>query len=154
MLEQETIINRISRIIAVTRFPFVDQENWPKDSQTLVNDETRRYAINTSIGVLYPNIVIINPDGSMRELGTVESIEDISEKNVPRWRALSDVVPYGREYKKFFFYVPEGTEEKTKKLLEGNKIDYDGIRYYKVVKQSLQIIPYVTRNDEYDHTVT
>ena len=154
MLEQETIINRITRIIAATRFPFVDQENWPKDRQTIVNDETHRYAISTSVGVLYPNIVIAHPDGSIREIGIVESREEITEESVPRWRALSDVAPYGREYKKLFLYVPGGSEEKTKGLLESNGIDYDGIRTYSVGKQNLKITPFVTRNDEYDHTIT
>lgn len=154
MLDQDTIMYRITRIIAATRFPFVDQENWPKDRQTIVNDETRRYAISTGVGVLYPSIVITHPDGSIREIGCVERLEDISEKSIPRWRALSDVAPYGREYKKLFFYVPEGAEEKTKELLERNEIDYDGIRTYGMSKQSLKITPYVTRNDEYDHTVT
>lgn len=154
MLDQETLTNRIARIIASTRFPFVDQDTWPQGQQTLVNDEIKRYAISTEIGVLYPNIVITSPDGTIRELGTIESKTSASEQSVPRWKALSDVAPYGREYKKFFLYVPEGTEEKTKNLLEDNGIDYDGIRAYRVENQSLKIIPYVTRNDEYDHTVT
>lgn len=53
-----------------------------------------------------------------------------------------------------FLYVPEGYEEKTLSLLEGNGIDYDGIRAYRVEKQSLKILPFKTQNDEYDHTVT
>lgn len=154
MLDEKTLKNRIARIIAATRFPFVDQETWPKGQATLVNDETKRYAVSTPTGVLYPNIVITNPDGTIRELGTVESREDISGESVPRWKALSDAAPYGREYKKLFIYVPEGSEEKTKNLLEENKIDYDGIRAYRVEPQTLKIIPYVTRNDEYDHITT
>ncbi|MBD3171232.1 hypothetical protein GF326_02045, partial [Candidatus Bathyarchaeota archaeon] len=128
MLDQETLRNRIARIIASTRFPFVDQETWPNGQETLVNDETKRYVINTKIGVLYPNIVITNPDGTIKELGLVEVKPDISEESVARWKALSDVAPYGREYKKLFLYVPKGTEEQTKELLESNEIDYDGIR--------------------------
>ena len=154
MLEQATLINRIARIIAATRFPFVDQETWLKGQSTLVNDETKRYAVSTKLGVLYPNIVITNPDGTIRELGTVESKENITEDSVERWRALSEVAPYGREYKKLFLYVPEGSEENTKELLENNAIDYDGIRVYRVEPQTLKIIPYVTRNDEYDHIIT
>ena len=154
MLDQETLLNRITRIIAATRFPFVDQETWPEGQQTLVNDEAKRYPISTQIGVLYPNIVITNPDGTIRELGIVESKEDITLESIERWRALSDVAPYGRKYKKIFLYVPEGTEEKTKNILEEDKIDYDGIRAYRVEPQTLRIIPYITRNDEYDHIIT
>ena len=121
VLESKTLINRITRIIAATRFPFVDQENWPKDRETIVNDETRRYAINTSIGVLYPNIVIAHPDGSIREIGTVETREEVNEMSVPRWRALSDAAPYGREFKKLFFYVPTGEEGRIKELVDETK---------------------------------
>ena len=154
LLEPETLINRIARIIASTRFPFVDQDTWPEGQQTIVNDEVKRYAISTEVGTLYPNIVITNPDGSIREIGIVEQESAISEKSLPRWKALSNVAPYGREYKKLFLYVPAGKEEQTKKLLEENQIDYDGIRGYRVEKQNLKIIPHTTRNDEYDHTIT
>jgi len=154
VLDPETQINRIARIIASTRFPFVDQETWPKGQKTIVNDEMKRYAINTDVGTLYPNIVIANPDGSIREIGLVEQEAAITETSIQQWKALSQVAPYGREYKKLFIYVPEGKEEKAKKLLEENEIDYDGIRGYRIEKQTLKIIPYITRNDEYDHTVT
>jgi hypothetical protein len=154
MLDQEILRNRITRIIASTRFPFVDQENWSPELQTIVNDENKRYAIYTKIGVMYPSIVIANADGSIRELGTVESEADITSDSVPRWRAYSDVAPYGREFKKFFLYVPDGKEAKTKKLLVDNKINYDGIRIYRIENQALKIIPYITLNDEYDHMVT
>jgi hypothetical protein len=154
LLESETQMNRIARIIAATRFPFVDQETWDEGLQTIVNDEVKRYAISTEVGTIYPNIVIANPDGSIREIGLVEQEDTISEHSLPRWKALSHVAPYGREYKKLFLYVPEGKEDQTKKLLEKNKIDYDGIRGYRVETQTLKIIPHTTRNDEYDHTVT
>jgi hypothetical protein len=154
MVDPTKLKNRIARIIAATRFPFVDQENWSDGNTTMVNDETRRYGIKWEMGILYPSIVVANPDGSIREFGLVEGAEDISEGSLERWRALSDVAPYGREHKKLFLYVPEGYEERTLSLLEGNGIDYDGIRAYRVEKQSLKILPFKTQNDEYDHTVT
>lgn len=154
MVDPTKLKNRIARIIAATRFPFVDQENWSDGNTTMVNDETRRYGIKWEMGILYPSIVVANPDGSIREFGLVEGAEDISEGSLERWRALSDVAPYGREHKKLFLYVPEGYEERTLSLLEGNGIDYDGIRAYRVETQSLKILPFKTQNDEYDHTVT
>lgn len=45
MVEPERLRNRITRIIAATRFPFVDQETWTNDNVTIVNDETKRYAV-------------------------------------------------------------------------------------------------------------
>ena len=154
MVDPTILKNRITRIIAATRFPFVDQETWSNDFVTIVNDETKRYGVKWEEGVLYPSIVIAFPDGSIREFGSVEAAEDISDEIVERWRALSDVVPYGRAHKKLFLYVPEGYEDKTLRLLEENGIDYDGIRGYKVENQSLKILPFKTLNDEYDHMVT
>ena len=154
MVDPTKLKNRIARIIAATRFPFVDQDNWSDGNTTTVNDETRRDGIKWGKDILYPSIVVANPDGSIREFGLVEGTEDISEGSLERWRALSDVAPYGREHKKMFLYVPEGYEERTLSLLEGNGIDYDGIRAYRVEKQSLKILPFKTQNDEYDHTVT
>ena len=154
MVDPTILKNRITRIIAATRFPFVDQETWSNDFVTIVNDETKRYGVKWEEGVLYPSIVIAFPDGSIREFGSVEAAEDISDESVERWRALSDVVPYGRAHKKLFLYVPEGYEDKTLRLLEENGIDYDGIRGYKVENQSLKKLPFKTLNDEYDHMVT
>lgn len=154
MLDASTLRHRITRIIAATRFPFVDQESWGKNHQTIVNDEVKRYAIQTPIGVLYPSIIITNDDGSLREIGVVETVEDINEDSISRWKALSDVAPYGREFKKLFLYVPEGYEEKTLKYFEDEGINYDGIRGYRVEKQVLKILPFKTLNDEYDDVVT
>ena len=158
MVEAERQRHRVTRIIAATRFPFLDQEesSWPPSYQTVVNDEQSRFGLKgpDDVGIVYPSIVVANPDGSIREFGLVEGAEDISEGSLERWRALSDVAPYGREHKKMFLYVPEGYEEKTLSLLEENGIDYDGIRGYRVEKQSLKILPFKTQNDEYDHTVT
>ena len=67
---------------------------------------------------------------------------------------MSDVAPYGREFKKLFLYVPEGYEAKTLKMFEEEKINFDGIRGYRVEKQVLKILPFKTLNDEYDDVVT
>jgi hypothetical protein len=146
--------HRITRIIAATRFPFVDQDSWGKLHQTIVNDEVKRFAVQTTVGVLYPSIIITNDDGSIREIGIIESADDISEESIPRWKALSDVAPYGREFKKLFLYVPEGYEAQTLKMFEDEKINFDGIRGYRVESQVLKILPFKTLNDEYDDVVT
>lgn len=154
MLDPEMLRHRIARIIAATRFPFVDQKSWGYEHVTIVNDEVKRYAIHTPVGVLYPSIVITNTDGTLKELGVVESAEDIVEESIPRWKALSDVAPYGREFKKLFIYVPEGYEDKTLEMFEREKINYDGIRGYRVENQILKILPFKTLNDEYDDVIT
>lgn len=154
MVNPKVLRNRIARIISATRFPFVDQENWPEDVKTIVNDETKKYGIKWKDGVEYPNIVVLNGDSSIREFGLVESVEAITEDSVERWRMLSECAPRGRKYKKLFLYVPSGYEEKTLKILEDNEIDYDGIRAYNISNGNLRITPFKTRNDEYDHQIT
>jgi len=154
MVDPDVLMNRIARIISVTRFPFVDQENWPEGARTIVNDETRRFGIKWDGGIEYPSLVILNGDGSIREIGLVEPAEAIGEDSVARWRMLSASAPRGRKYKKLFLYVPDGCEEKTLRLLEANEIDYDGIRTYSVADGSLKVTPFRTLNDEYDHQVT
>jgi len=151
MVDPKVLRNRIARIISVTRFPFVNQENWPEGAKTIVNDETKRFGIKWEGGILYPSIVVFKVDGSIRELGTVESAEVIDQGSVERWRALSDCAPVGTKYKKLFLYVPQGYEEKTLELLESYEVDYDGIRGWNVTEGGLRITPFRTRNDEYDH---
>ena len=73
---------------------------------------------------------------------------------VPTLLGVSETAPYGRKHKKLCLYVPEGCEEETLRLLEENGIDYDGIRGYRVEKQTLRILPYRTLNDEYDDIIT
>ena len=58
MVSEETIRNRVIRIIAATRFPFVDQEDWGEGYVTIVNDEVKRRGIDTEEALVYPSIVI------------------------------------------------------------------------------------------------
>jgi hypothetical protein len=154
MVDPDVLRNRIARIISVTRFPFVDQENWPEDVRTVVNDEKKMFGIKWDRGIEYPSIVVLNGDGSIREFGLVEHAETINEDSVARWKMLSECAPRGRKYKKLFLYAPQGYEEKTLQLLEANEIDYDGIRGYSILDGNLRITPFKTLNDEYDHQVT
>lgn len=47
MVDPEIQRHRVTRIIAVTRFPFVDQPetSWPNCYETIVNDEERRFGL-------------------------------------------------------------------------------------------------------------
>jgi len=154
MLDSETLRNRVARIIACTRFPFVDQENWPRGRRTLVNDEEKRFAVHMEGETFYPSIVVLEAGGGVREIGLVETREEVAEGSLPRWRALSQVCSKGRAHRKLFLYVPRGLEEKAQRLLEDGGVDYDGIRGYHVENQFLRVTPFETRNDEYDHAVT
>jgi hypothetical protein len=151
MVDDETIRNRIIRIIAATRFPFVDQDDWGEGYITIINDEEKRRGIETGIEVIYPSIVITQSDGRIQEIGEVETEKDVNVANVPKWRLFSDSAGKGRFVKKFFLYVPEGAEEKAVKLLENNNIEFSGVRTYAVKNGNLVVTPIKSNDGPHDH---
>ena len=110
MVSEETIRNRVIRIIAATRFPFVDHV-------TIVNDEVKRRGIDTEEEVVYPSIVITKPNGRIQEIADVALAREVAPLSVARWKLLSEKAGVGEKEKKFFLYVPPKSEEKAQKLL-------------------------------------
>jgi hypothetical protein len=151
MVDQITLRNRIIRVIAATRFPFVDQEDWGEGYVTIVNDEFKRKGIETETDIIYPSIVITLADGRVQEIGEVEFEEGVNVSNVPKWRLLSDSAGKGRFVKKFFLYIPEGVEEKAVKLLENNNIEFSGVRTFAVKNGNLVITPIKSNDGPHDH---
>lgn len=153
MVDPERQRHRITRIIAATRFPFVDQEedSWPPSYKTIVNDEQKRFGIKGLETLIYPSIVILRGDGGVQELGMVEPAENINGSRAQVWQFLSDSTSVGRKFKKLFIYVPHGYEEKALEILEGNKIEYDGLRGYEIVDGNLTITPIKTHDSPHDH---
>jgi hypothetical protein len=154
MVKEEMLRNRVTRIIAATRFPFVDQEDWGEGYITIVNDEVKRRGIDTEEVVVYPSIVITKPDGNIQEVADVALAKEIRPSSVKRWRLLSDKTGFGEKEKKFFLYVPYGSEEQALKLLEDNKISYAGLRVYTIKDRILSVTPIKTPDSEYDHHPT
>ena len=154
MVDPETKRHRVTRIIAATRFPFVDQPDtsWPDCYETIVNDETKRFGLLSPWGeVVYSSIVILNCEGGVQELGMVELAEDVTGARARLWRFLSDSASVGRRVKKLFIYVPCGLEEKALGILEGEDIEYDGLRGYGIAEGSLKIYPIKTHDSPEDH---
>jgi hypothetical protein len=151
MVSEETTRNRVVRIIAATRFPFVDQEDWGEGYVTIVNDEVKRRGIDTEDAVVYPSIVIAKPDGRIQEVADVALVKEVKPASVKRWKFLSEKTGLGEKEKKFFLYVPPGSEEKALKLLEENKISYAGLRVYTIKDRILSVTPIKTPDSEYDH---
>ena len=154
MVNEEIIRNRVVRIIAATRFPFVDQEDWGEGFVTIVNDEVKKRGIDTEEAVVYPSIVIAKPDGRIQELADVALAREVAPSSVDRWRLLSEKAGVGEKEKKFFLYVPLKSEEKALKLIENNKISYAGLRVYKINNGILSVTPIKTPDSEYDHRRT
>lgn len=106
MVDPERQRHRITRIIASTRFPFVDQpeDSWPPCYKTIVNDEEKRFGLLAPWGdVVYPSIVILNCDGGVQELGMVESGENVIPERARLWKFLSDSASIGRRFKKYSY---------------------------------------------------
>ncbi len=150
---KEVLRDRITRIIAATRFPFIDQTNWDEDRRTLINTRKEAtYAFMGPKGKVYPSIIVLNPDGAIREIGDVEM--EVEPGLVPKWRLLSEQTGMGEKYKKLFVYVPKGEGRKTRRLLEENRIEYAGIREWSIEKGTLVTRPVVTPDMDYDHRIS
>jgi len=155
-IPREELRNRIARIIAVTRFPLVDQNTPDWDNlRTYVNDEDPVKGIETPEGTIYPKIVILRRnDGEIHEVGEVEMDDSVFEERVPRWRIMSETSIKDGRVHKFYLYVPEGTEETARKLLEDNHISYAGLRTWSIENSNLVIKPIVTGVGDDWHIVT
>ena len=154
MVDAETQRNRVVRIIAATRFPFVDQEDWGEGYATIVNDEVKRRGIDAEDSVVYPSIVITKKDGRIQELADVALAGEVEPASVRRWALFSEKAGVGEREKKFFLYVPPGGEEKARKLLEDHRISYAGLRVYRVTDGILSVTPIKTPDSDYDHRRT
>jgi hypothetical protein len=147
--------NRVVEHIARTRFPFVGQTTWPSDYVTLTNVPVPRRGIAAANGEHFPDIVIVDGTGRVREIGEVEMT--VSAAAVPHLRTGSESAdadtPTGVRH--FFLYVPVGMEQEAQKLLEDNNISYAGVRgFMEIADDSVTIVPFVTQGDPYDHQVT
>jgi hypothetical protein len=152
MLSKEELKDRVIRIIAATRFPFVDQTDWGEDYVTITNEGGKKIrGISGPMGYVYPSIVITKGNTDIQEIGEVETEDTVTEVQVPKWRLMSEKTGMGRRVKKLFLYVPEGREETALRLLKGNGVEYDGLRTWAVKEGSLVITPIETHDTVKDH---
>jgi tRNA G37 N-methylase Trm5 len=153
MVPSKILQDIITRIIAATRFPFINQEDWDEKRKTLVNTSlSKSYGVSTSTGVIYPSIVVLNPDDSIREIGEVEMkvVANLAEK----WRDLSEKASIGDQYRKLFIYIPEGSEDLAIKILKENRIQYAGLRVWLIDDGVLKTKPISTPDMIKDHRVS
>ena len=141
--------------IAKYRFPFPGQTTWPEGYVTTTNAPEPKAAISTPAGKHYPDIVITDRTGVVRELGEVEM--NIGPQALTYLKAGSELTDNDTptKVKHFFIYVPAGQEDVAQKLLEDNNISYAGVRGFTVNDdRTVKIVPYVTKGDQYDHQIT
>jgi hypothetical protein len=144
--------DRAVRFIAANRFPFPDQVDWPADYVTLTNQSEERRGVPGSEGMEYPDIVVIDGRGDIREIGEIETA--VSEDCAGRWArssaACDNKTTSGVQH--FFVYVPPGTEDDAQRLLAEHHISHAGVRTWLVeLDGSVTIDPIVTNGDPKDH---
>ena len=155
MISTEETLRRVGRTIAVTRFPFIDQEDWDVAWGVYTNDYLEdQLIIEVGEERYTPSIVSTFENGDLRVICEVESQETVNIDQVSKWRALSDLAGVTYKLKKFFLYVPEGKESDAQRLLEDNGIEYAGLRTWMVRDGSLVIKPITTPDEDKDHRVT
>ena len=119
---------------------------------TITNDNGRRIrGISGPDGYIYPSIVITRANTDIQEIGEVELRSGVTDASIPKWKLMSENTGMGRRTRKFFLYVPEGTEEKAERLLEENGIEYAGLRTWAVRDGRLVVTPIKTPDSPEDH---
>jgi hypothetical protein len=155
MISTEETLRRVGRVIAATRFPFIDQEDWDMNWGVYTNDYLEKQLIIEVGEVRYTNSIVSTfENGDLRVICEVEPEKNMGKDQVPKWRALSELAGVTHKLKKFFLYVPEGNEFEAQGLLENNGIEYGGLRTW-AIRDGVLVIKPVTTPDEYkDHRVT
>ena len=141
----------VVRYIAANRFPFPGQQTWPADYVTFTNESGQNQAVATADGAMYPDIVVLDGSGRVREAGMVET--DVSVERARRWAAVApacdDHTKTGVRH--FFVYVPAGLEHAALDLLRRHDVSFAGLRTYAVEGERITITPVVTPGDPQDH---
>ena len=140
------------RMIAASRFPFPGQVDWPADYVTLTNQSVHRRGVAGPHGIEYPDIVVIDGKGDIREIGEIEV--KIDESCVGRWSRASAACDNKTTsgVRHFFVYAPPGQESDALHLLEEHGISFAGVRTWAIAEDaSLQLVPILTPGDPKDH---
>jgi hypothetical protein len=151
----ENMHDAVVNYIARTRFPFPGQKTWAPDYHTLTNAPIRKHGVQIPDGEHFPDIVILDGTGRVREIGEVEM--NVSDISAARLKATSEIADTDTPSKvrHFFLYVPVGQEAAAQTLLETNGVSYAGLRGFQASGDGqIKIIPFATPGDSYDHQVT
>ena len=144
--------DRAVRYIAAQRFPFPGQVDWPAHYVTLTNQSVHRRGVPGPSGTEYPDIVVIDGKGEIREIGEIEVT--IDDSCVDRWArasaACDNTTTSGVRH--FFVYAPPGSETEALRLLDEHGISYAGVRTWALAQDgTVEIVPIVTPGDPKDH---
>jgi hypothetical protein len=151
----ENVHDAVVNYIAKTRFPFPRQKTWASDYRTLTNVPVHKHGIQISRVEHFPDIVIVDGTGRVREIGEVEmNVSDIAPSTLKATSEIADT-DTPTKVRHFFLYVSVGQEVAAQTLLETNGVSYAGLRGFQASADGqIKIIPFVTPGDSYDHQVT
>lgn len=144
--------DRAVRYIAANRFPFPDQTDWPEDYVTITNAGSRLRGIPVEGGTHYPDIVIIDANDEIREVGEVET--EVRDEHVHHWRIGSEASDNKTTtgVRHFFVYVPPGDEARAEQILRDNGISFSGVRTWSIEESGNVVVhPITTEGDMKDH---
>lgn len=140
------------RFIAAQRFPFPGQVDWPADYVTLTNQSVHRRGVPGPAGTEYPDIVVIDGKGEIREIGEIET--SIDDSCAGRWARASTACDTKTTsgVRHFFVYAPPGEEAEVLRMLEEHGISFAGVRTWSLREDgTVEIVPIVTPGDPKDH---
>lgn len=152
---EKSIHDRVARYIAETRFPFPDQTDWPEDYQTVVNAGNPQAAVKVKEHLHYPDIVVVDGQGVVREIGEVEM--QLRPEFVPRLTIASMAAPMipGADVRHFFLYVPAEHAEHAAEFVESYRLSLAGLRTFEIDDDDvIHIRPVETRGHAKDHRET
>jgi hypothetical protein len=133
----------VAQYVANTRFPWPDQNTnpevtekygiWPHDYVTIVNVRSKQKAVQFGTQIGYPDIVIVNAKGEVREIGEIEPEDSFSPAIIDKWKGYAAAATIGpKGYPKFFIYVPASELKATESIIEENKFKFAGLRTYEI----------------------
>src|SRR5258708_20274737 len=102
----ENAHDAVVNYIAKTRFPFPGQKHWPSDYRTLTNAPVRKHGIQIPGGEHFPDIVVLDGTGRVREMGEVEmNVSDIAAATLKAASEIADT-DTPTKVRHFFLYFP------------------------------------------------
>lgn len=144
--------DRVVRFVAKSRFPFPGQTDWPADNVTLTNETVRQRGISTPEGIHYPDIVVIERDGALREVAEIETELTADTAKIWSWGSGAADTKTKTGVRHFFVYVPEGQADTARGLLERHAISHAGLRTWRIdADGQIHIAPVITTGDAKDH---
>lgn len=141
----------VVRHVAATRFPFPGQIDWPAGYITITNEADKVRGIPFGDEIEYPDIVIVDQTGAVREIGVVETL--VAADLAPKWARFSAASDNNTAtgVQHFFVYVPRGHEDAARRVLEESGISYAGLRTYTITAEGVEVVPVTTPGDPKDH---